>query len=441
MVGAMKRILIWLLLLAALVAALFFGLRGPVTETSTAALKAYPIYSFVRTRNEMWAKASEAGESGVNRLVHRGELSGPKDRWITTPNNDTLYSSAFLDLSNGPVTLTIPDTAGRYASVAVMNSRTDNDFVLREGEAGEVTIEFGDGQTGALPPGSDGKPRYATSTKEAWLLVRVLVDGPEDLAAAQAVQQGFMLSGAQAAPQGTKGLAVLPDPASLLANANPQIAANLLLQDHALAATGYGGGANAFEKLPWWRKQLWEFLLPRIFERMRSEIGDVSKRAVGGWAQTPSDIGIAASADALRAGVALGGLGALPATEAIYFTSTDDSEGRKLEGDRRYRLTIPAEVPADSFWSLSIYERLPNGQHFYIENPIDRYAIGNRTTGIARNADGSITVLISPTDPGSGANWLPSNAGGKFALVFRAYRPGPEMLERRWQMPVTERLD
>lgn len=68
--------------------------------------------------------------AGLNRFGHTRQLAGPQSRGVTAPNNDTLYSSAWLDLTQGPVTLTVPATGDRYISVAGMNMFTDNDFVL-----------------------------------------------------------------------------------------------------------------------------------------------------------------------------------------------------------------------------------------------------------------------------------------------------------------------
>ncbi len=441
----MRKLLILLLVLALLLVGGWMWIRVPIGQTTTAALKAYPVYSLVRTRNETLLRAAHAGESGSNRLVHRSELSGPRDRWVTTPNNDTLYSSAFLDLASGPVKLTVPKGDGRYFSAAVMDARTDNNFILRETDGeGTVTIEFGDGKARALPPAGDGGRRYAVSTKEAWLLIRVLVDGAADLPAARAVQQGFGLtvpSETVRPPRQAVVLPVLPDPALLLRQANPVIAGNRHLQEPALAATGYGRGAAVFDELPVWRQWMWRLLLPRIFEKMKAGIADGSRISGDGWSKSPPGIGSADASDAVRAAVALGGLGALPTEEAVYWSATQDSAGQELDGSKRYTLIIPAEVPARAFWSLSMYERMPDGRLFYVGNPLDRYAVGNRSTGLAHKEDGSLALVMSPTDPGPGANWLPTPKSGNFTLIFRAYRPGPAILSGAWRLPPVKRTE
>ncbi|MFY8140670.1 MAG: DUF1214 domain-containing protein, partial [Caulobacter sp.] len=69
-------------------------------------------------------------------------------------------------------------------------------------------------------------------------------------------------------------------------------------------------------------------------------------------------------------------------------------------GDAAWRLTLPANLPLDAFWSLSMYEVMPDGQQFFTDNPLNRCTIGDRTRGPKRNADGSLDVWIGRTDPG-----------------------------------------
>jgi hypothetical protein len=442
----LKKLLIALLLLAGAVGGLVLWLRTPIAETTAAALKAYPVYAVVRTEQETSVRAGREGDAVAGGLRHSSRLSGPRDRWVTTPNNDTLYSSAFLDLSAGPVELDVPALPGRYHSVALMDARTDNVVIIgtRDGdETGDRTIQvlFGDGAEGQRPPdGSRITTTYRSPTRTAWLLVRVLVDGPDDLAAARAAQQRFVLR-APVRPDRPDPilLPVTPDPAALLRVANPVIAANPHLQDVALAATGFGGKADAFEELPAWRQWLWRLVLPRLFERVRAEIAAGPRNSPDRWSRTPPGIGTAAAEDGLRAAVALGGLGALPAEEAVYWTAVLDSDGADLSGGETYRLKVPPAVPARAFWSISLYERLPDGRLFYVENPINRYAVGNRTPGLLPDADGGLTLTLSPTDPGADANWLPTPAKGPITVIFRAYLPDAPILTAQWRLPPIER--
>lgn len=87
--------------------------------------------------------------------------------------------------------------------------------------------------------------------------------------------------------------------------------------------------------------------------------------------------------------------------------------------------------------SLSMYRQTADGQLFFTETPINRYAIGDRTPGLKRGADGSLSISMSPTEPASSqnTNWLPAPAVGKFVLILRAYLPKPALIEGRYQPP------
>lgn len=441
----MRKFLVALLVLVAAAGGLWLWGRTALADTTAAALRAYPVYAVARTDSETRFRGEREGSTVTGGLRHASRLSGPRDRWVTTPNNDTLYSSAFLDLSRGPVELDIPALPGRYHSVAVMDARSDNWLLLgtRDGEQGPRTIRlaFGDGAEGARPPeGSTVVTTYRSPTDRVWLLIRTLVDGPADLAAAQTAQQGFVLRAPPVAEGEPETLPVAPDPATLLKVVNPIIAANPHLQDAALAETGYGGAADAFDQLPAWRQWLWRIVLPRIFEQLRTEIAAGPRQSPDGWSRTPPGIGSAQASDGLRAAVALAGLGALPADEAVYWSAVLDRDGAELEGGRRYRLKVPANVPARAFWSLSMYERLPDGRLFFVENPIQRYTVGNRTPGLTPDADGGLTLILSPTDPGPGTNWLPTPPKGPITVIFRAYLPEPVIQRAEWRLPPIERL-
>ena len=134
---------------------------------------------------------------------------------------------------------------------------------------------------------------------------------------------------------------------------------------------------------------------------------------------------------------ALQGLGALPVAEAMYMKAAGDDGSGTFTGDGPYRLTMPAQLPLDGFWSLSMYEATADGQFFFTDNPLHRYTIGDRTQGLKRNADGTLDLWIGRTDPGGDktANWLPAPQSGPFALYLRAYLPRPEMLDGRFRFP------
>jgi len=129
----------------------------------------------------------------INVLRHGRSLAGPKkSRAVTTPNNDTLYSTAFVDTTKGPVRLEVPDCNGRYLSVQITDMYTNNNFILSPRAPGRAP-----GAWRLLSPDSD--PRDARelrlATPHAWLTVRILVEGQADLPAVHAIQDRVGLEG------------------------------------------------------------------------------------------------------------------------------------------------------------------------------------------------------------------------------------------------------
>ena len=124
----------------------------------------------------------------------------------------------------------------------------------------------------------------------------------------------------------------------------------------------------------------------------------------------------------------------------MYFQATTTATGEPLSGELAYRWRIPAGgIPADAFWSLTMYQVEEDGRFFLTEKPINRYSIGDRTLGLITNADGSVDILIQHERPQGemAANWLPAPAG-KMRLALRAYLPRQALRDRSWQVPPLE---
>jgi len=75
-------------------------------------------------------------------------------------------------------------------------------------------------------------------------------------------------------------------------------------------------------------------------------------------------------------------------------------------------------------------------ERFLVDNPINRYSIGDRTDGLTLGADGSLEIYIQHDNPGPDkeSNWLPAPEG-PFFFVGRFYGPGPAILEGNWSLP------
>ena len=400
-------------------------------QVSTAAqawLYALPLIEMATTR----ARMLRAPGAAINRLTHSRVLSDHASRAVTTPNNDTLYSTAFLDLTQGPVTLTVPATGARYWSAAVMDMFTNNNAVLGlrtvGGDGGTFTL-VGPGQP------SKGPNPVRVATPHAWLLIRTLVVDDSDLPTARKVQDGFVLTAAKA----------LPPPAYAGRDADAltyfDSARRLLTADPAPATD---------QKL---LRKTAAFLGAGPFDKGAAEVGADQARMItrfakgrqtftDGWAYPRANLGDYGQDYIYRAVVALMGLGALPVAEAMYMKAAGDDGSGLFTGDGLYRLSLPADMPLDGFWSLSMYEATDDGQFFFTDNKLKRYAIGDRTPGLKRNADGSVDLWIGRTDPGGDrtANWLPAPKAGPFAMYLRTYLPRPELLDGRFRFKPVERV-
>jgi hypothetical protein len=382
------------------------------------------------------------GVTPANRLFHQRELITVATQRVTSPNNDTLYSRAILDLSRGPVELTLPATGDRYLSVALMDMFTNNFAVLGTRatgtEGGRFIIA---GPTGPAPAGAIRAP-------DSWvfLLARTLSDGPADLPAARQVQDGLVLTGpAVAAPTPVAPVArsapwreYFASVGALLAETPPpatDLAFFNAVRRLGLTASGFSPPAfTAAEEAE---------IAAGVVEAatFATQVRGGTYEA-GGWAYPRASLGDFGQDYEFRAQIALTGLFALPVAEAIYTRSTGDDGTGLFTGDR-YRLSFPAGklLPVDAFWSLTAYKALPEGQFLFAANAIDRYSIGDRTPGLVYNADGSLDLWISRQDPGGkrSTNWLPA-PDGAFMLSLRAYLPKPALITGEYRAPALVRL-
>jgi hypothetical protein len=121
--------------------------------------------------------------------------------------------------------------------------------------------------------------------------------------------------------------------------------------------------------------------------------------------------------------------------EAFYASQQTDDAGQVLDGSRHWVLRFePGQLPpVTEFWSITMYS-LP--ERFLVDNPINRYSIGDRTDGLTLGADGSLEIYIQHEDPGPErrSNWLPAPEG-PFFFVGRFYGPGQAILDGKWSLP------
>ncbi len=400
-----------------------------------------PIYDNARVTYAVSQSPFNPLRVAPNIFLHGRKLADYRSRIVTTPNTDTLYSVAIVDLSAGPVLLKVPEFGKRYYSIALIDAFTNNsDYVgsRATGDQAATYVIVPPGYTGALP---EGAKRLRANTPHTVLLARILIDGPDDYDDVHELQNGLKLTQAGTPPAPALIAPIPDDPENFVALVNQVLRANPppAADGHALkrfAALGLGPDAGALTPA---QKALWAKHFDDVQKALLTEIHSFGETH-DGWSYLPGDVGNFGTDYATRAAVAVTGLWVNIPAEAVYTFAGLDTKGQKLVGSKSYRLRLPAGAPpVDSFWSLSIYEVEPDGRLFFGDNPLHRYAIGDRTQGLKKNADGSLDILIQRDSPGADkeSNWLPA-PDGDFRLVARAYLPRPELLEGRFKYPSVE---
>lgn len=403
-------------------------------------LYGYAVYEFSRAA----VAATERGRPR-NTLGHRTVLSDHTHRAVTAPNLDTLYSSAFLELSGGPMEVVTPEATDRYHSITFMNAFTDNFAVLgtrtTKGRSVRAWI-VGPEWEGEVPKGVQ---LIRSETNDVWMLGRTLVAGPEDLEAAKRVQAQISL-----APVAGRGLVKpivtatvpVPDAPLFIAAVNEMLGRSptgigQARRAGAFAAAGITPGEpDTWSAMSEPLRAAWTARLPDMIGSLRRSSEDLMLTSKG-WRASPPEVGNFGDNDALRASVALWGLAALPAEEAGYFRASRDEDGQPLDGNNAYEFRLPPEgVPADAFWSLTMYAEEPDGRFFLVDNPIRRYALSDRSSGLKTEADGSVVIRLQADEPADAAagNWLPAPRG-PFVVSFRAYLPQQPILAGSWAPP------
>ncbi len=417
-------------------------------------LYGYPLVLMAATERAILARGTPA-----NHFAHVANLSTPASRFVVLPNVDTLYSSAWLDLAQGPLWFHVPEIKGRYYTFQFMDAYSDNfAYVgsrLNHGAAADYAI---------LPPHWSGDVpaglrKIESTTPVVWLLVRILAGEVEDdLQAARALQHRCTLAPlrdyeksappdppvairppAQTTPPkvvaAMNAAAFFADLARLMSTNHPHSIDQALV--HQFAAIGLVPGRDFdLEKLDAPVRRGLERAVASARAMIESKIGATGPTR-NGWQFY--DIGKWGDDFLRRASFAWLALAGNDPEEAIYTGAFHDSEGRTLSGAHDYRLHFDAGrmPPAYAFWSVTMYD----ADGYLVENPIRRYAIRDRTPGLRYNSDGSLDIYISRTQPaGQEANWLPA-APGELSIVLRLYLPKPEVLDGSWQPPSVVRVN
>jgi len=455
-----------------LIAMLFAGFApataaAPVSEDDAytigmeAYTYAYPLVLMELTRRVATnVTAPGPRRSPMNVFAHMKSYPDASFKDVVRPNADTLYSSLWFDVGREPLILTLPDTAGRYHVIPIMDMWTDVFATL-----GSRTIGTGGGKFALVGPRWKGvlpksvRP-IVSPTESGWIIGRIQTNGASDYANVYKLQAGLT-----AVPLSAYGKPYTParaaiDPAVDMTTPPVDQVAKLapgaffalfadLMKRNPPHAADYPMLLR-MERLGLVPGQSFDLAKasPAVRAGLTRAAADAYKRIVGrratfgiprnGWISPASMIGAYGNDYLLRAFIGFAGLGALPPNEAVYPMAPIDGDGKFLNGASSYVMHFEKGQlpPADAFWSLTMY----GADQFFVANPINRFAIGDRDK-LRFNADGSLDLYIQHESPGADkeANWLPAPAG-PFSMNLRLYLPRAEATDGRWVPPPVKRV-
>jgi len=389
-----------------------------------------------------------------NTFGHMAKLFTAKDKDVVSLNVDTVYSSAFLDLKQGAALVSVPDTDGRYYSLMLEDAYTNVFGYIGHRATGEKAGTYlitGPAWKGTVPNGV--KKIIAAPTSFVWVIGRTLVDNEADMKNVRKIQEGYELKIIPPELDKTPikerwGLNLKPKLVPvhqvdaldwksyyhwlgqlMMDNPPPQSDSALYAQFSTIGLSV----ENGFDP-----SNLSKGHLKGLQKGYEAGKGVVKREALktgssqtNGWAYN-LDQGKWGQNFNLRAGIAYRSLGHNTAEEALYFNTREDGNGKRLNGQHNYTLSFKKgmQPPVEAFWSITIY----NAQNFLVDNPINRYAIGNRTPNLKSNKDGSLTIYIQKNPPADDkkVNWLPAPEGD-FRLSMRLYIPEKAVLDGKWK--------
>ncbi len=417
---------------------------------------AYPLVLMDVTREVATAKVP------VNTFGHKRAFPDAAFTDVVSPNADTLYSSAWLDLSKEPMVLSVPDTSGRYYLMPMLDAWT-NVFASpgkrTTGTKRGVFAIVGPNWQGQLPK---GVKEIRSPTDMAWLIGRIQTNGKQDYANVHRLQDQFRLVPLSAWRKGSR-TAVQPVPRAAMIDTETPPAEQVAAMDAQAFFTRLAALLPAnppaaddtamVEKMqrmgikagqPFKTTVLEPSTARAVQEGASAALTMIKangrKSAAGnmGW-RVQRDIGVYGTDYGRRAVVAMFGLGANLPEDAIYPTARADAMGRPFDGGSRYVLHFDKSQlpPVKAFWSLTMY----NEKQAFVSNSMQRYAIGSRDR-LRYNRDGSLDIYIQYERPDERkvSNWLPAPPDA-FNLMLRAYWPDQVVLDGKWMPPAVQRVN
>jgi len=393
-----------------------------------------------------------------NQIKNIPKVYTPEDKAVQTPNSDTPYSMAGLDLRTEPIVLTIPKIEkNRYFSVQLVDSYTFNfDYIgsRTTGNDGGVFMIAGPNWQGETPEGITKVFRSETELVEA--IYRTQLFDPSDLDNVIEIQKEYKIQPLSAflgtpAPEAAPAINFIKPltPAEQKVSLEAFNVLNFVLQFcptdpsekelmDRFAKIGIGAGKTIdFTKLsPEVKaameegiKEFWSIDFAAFMKKV--EAGEITSEQIFGTREYLKNNYL------YRLGAAVLGIFGNSEHEAIYPFYTEDESGQLLDATtNKYTLHFAKDglPPVNAFWSLTMYE-LPSS--LLVANPINRYLLNSpMLPKFKLDKDGGLTFYVQNTSPGKDkeSNWLPAPKG-PFRAVLRLYWPKDAALDGTWKNP------
>ncbi|WP_369142001.1 DUF1254 domain-containing protein [Streptomyces sp. R44] len=424
----------------------------------------YPLVTAAMTKGSMTAVPARDDahrKAPVNQFCYMRATPDASFTEVVSPNADTLYSSAWLDLSDQPLVLTLPDFGDRFWMVPILDAWSDVCAVVGRRKNGPSTGPFliaGPSWSGPTPP---GLTLLKSPTVVNWIIARYATSGPSDFPSVNRLQDATRLIPLSewtgdpddyipptdvAVPADADTTTPPVDKVHTLSGREYFTLLNRMMVDNPpapadapvlgrVAKLGIAPGASLDDLSP---EEL--ATLDAGARRGPGVLRDLLARAEsagsGGWT-VHRGLGDYGTDYAKRAVITRFGYGANLDADALYPHATTDADGRPLDGAHTYVLHFDAgeTPPVDGFWSLTMM----NEHQLFADNPLNRYAIGDRS-GMRTNPDGSLDIYVQHESPGTEreSNWLPAPAGS-FNVFLRLYWPKQPALAGDWTPPALRR--
>lgn len=424
------------------------------------------IWGMPAVNYERMLQAALDSGAKANQVVYWSKPVNWKNQTLT-PNPDTIYLNPFYDTSKGPVVVEIPPADADHVIVGSFDAAWQNALA----DVGPAGADKGKGAKYLItPPGYTGKvPEghivLASETYRGFVILRSNFKSRSDADIQSAVDHGkrikvYPLGGdpdstvfvdaydkpftstipydatffellnrfVQAEPWLTRDKVMIDSLKTLGIEKNKPFQSDTRIraildqavrEAHAVIARKYESG-----------------FAPAFFEgtRWSVPVPPETRDGLGNMFSDPNEYGLDGRAVmyhmAYFSPKIFGG-------GQFYLININDRAGQPLEGNRTYRLTVPANAPVDQYWSVTAYDRETHALIVGMPRP----SLASNDTAVQKKPDGSVDIYFGPAAPaGQESNWVPTDPKRRFELLFRLYGPKKEFFEKQWKLPDAEEV-